>query len=121
MTRNTEEDMSFMGTMEDAQKKFLAAYDDNCKYGGPIVGVAKTIKEWEANRRESNNRFMTASRLLAWHMERVILAPAPKVKVTDEMVCRAIEAMTNPIVECCDCYVCKESMRAALEAALGEK
>lgn len=45
----------------------------------------------------------------------------PKPEVTDEMVSRAISAMDDSIHEECGCDVCKKAMRAALEAALGEK
>jgi hypothetical protein len=41
--------------------------------------------------------------------------------VTDEMVKRAIDAITDELPGGCDCVRCRQSMRAALEAALGEK
>ena len=62
------EDMSFMGTMEEARAKFFAAVDLWIKLRQPLMANAAAHKKRDMSEHEARFQLANAALLLAWHM-----------------------------------------------------
>lgn len=62
------EDLSYMGSFEEAETAFLAAVDKWNELRQPLIAGAKEHKKRDLQEREAGFRLNNASALYAWHI-----------------------------------------------------
>lgn len=70
MTREAGEDLSYMGTREEAQAKCIEAWKRWCVYRQPHIGTAADHRKRDSAEREAQLQFANAAALLCWHLDR---------------------------------------------------
>jgi hypothetical protein len=68
------DDLSFMGTYEEAQTKFLSAVDAWTELRRPVIGTRATLKKIDAREHEARFQLANAAALMAWHMRAALEA-----------------------------------------------